>query len=85
MKYKVKELKLRIDEATFPEAVQIITPGDKLVVRGGSYTEEFEVIEIIGNQIKLNYNGTRVLMVTNASHGDTLDVAKLDSDNKPFG
>jgi hypothetical protein len=85
MKYKVKELKLKINEVTLPKAVKILTPGDMLKINGDGYTEDLRVTSITGSQIKLAYQAFNVLLTTNSFNGTDLEVSKLDDSGKPFG
>lgn len=85
MKYKVKELKLKINEVTLPQAVKILTPGDILKIKGDGYTEDLRVTSITGTQIKLVYQSFKVLLTTNALNGTDLEVFRLDDSGKPFG
>ena len=85
MKYKVKELKLKINEVTLPKAVKILTPGDMLKINGDGYTEDLRVTSITGSQIKLAYQSFNVLLTTNSFNGTDLEVFKLDDSGKPFG
>jgi len=86
MKYKVKELKLKINEVTLPKAVKILTPGDILRINGDkngkTYTNEFRVISITNDQVFASYDKYKIMFSSFSFYNTNFDIVKMENGKK---